>query len=231
MIELFVFDRNNWNHLTMYIGTLDYFEIVTISVAVSISLYLSVCLHSFLSSIALDRSSRLHPVSQQSCVTYWPSTEPSIKRCTCVNKRKNSGSRWTLNKNITRTQTAWVSWRQDAGVKASGRQRACDPQWPMVEQPQPRWGRSAAMVRRTWGQYSSLSPSPAHRSHTRNITLSKIKCGRYIFIKKCVRSFIEVRHYCWLCFRLCNLKQVLAATPHKTPTVRPPAPYYENYSS
>ena len=30
---------------------------------------------------------------------------------------------------------------------------------------------------------------------------------------------------------MCNLKQVLAATPHKTPTVRPPASYHENYSS
>ena len=29
----------------------------------------------------------------------------------------------------------------------------------------------------------------------------------------------------------CNLEQVLAATPHKTPTVRPPASYLENYSS
>ena len=28
-----------------------------------------------------------------------------------------------------------------------------------------------------------------------------------------------------------NLEQVLAATPHKTPTVRPPAFYHENYSS
>ena len=28
-----------------------------------------------------------------------------------------------------------------------------------------------------------------------------------------------------------NPEQVLAATPHKTPTVRPPAPYHENYSS
>ena len=28
-----------------------------------------------------------------------------------------------------------------------------------------------------------------------------------------------------------NLKQVLAATPHKTPTVRPPASYHENYST
>ena len=28
-----------------------------------------------------------------------------------------------------------------------------------------------------------------------------------------------------------NLEQVLAATPHKTPTVRPPASSHENYSS
>ena len=30
---------------------------------------------------------------------------------------------------------------------------------------------------------------------------------------------------------ICIPEQVLAATPHKTPTVRPPAPYHENYSS
>ena len=29
----------------------------------------------------------------------------------------------------------------------------------------------------------------------------------------------------------CNPEQVLAAAPHKTPTVRPPASYHENYSS
>ena len=29
----------------------------------------------------------------------------------------------------------------------------------------------------------------------------------------------------------CNPEQVLAATLHKTPTVRPPGPYHENYSS
>ena len=29
----------------------------------------------------------------------------------------------------------------------------------------------------------------------------------------------------------CNPEQVLAAIPHKTPTVQPPAPYHENYSS
>ena len=29
----------------------------------------------------------------------------------------------------------------------------------------------------------------------------------------------------------CNLEQVLAVTPHKAPTARPPASYHENYSS
>ena len=28
-----------------------------------------------------------------------------------------------------------------------------------------------------------------------------------------------------------NIEQVLAATAHKTPTIRPPASYHENYSS
>ena len=31
-------------------------------------------------------------------VTYWPSTEPSIKRCTCVNKQRNSGNRCIRSK-------------------------------------------------------------------------------------------------------------------------------------
>ena len=36
-------------------------------------------------------------------------------------------------------------------------------------------------------------------SHTQpTSTLSRIKCDRYIFIK-CICSFIEVRHYVWLC--------------------------------
>ena len=57
------------------------------------------------------------------------------------------------------------------------------------------------MVRRTWGQYSSLSPSLAHLAHTTNITLSKIKCERLYFYKVC--SFVHwSRHYCWLCFRI-----------------------------
>ena len=36
-------------------------------------------------------------------IMYLPSTEQSIKRCTCVNKRENSGSKWMLEINITRS--------------------------------------------------------------------------------------------------------------------------------
>ena len=53
-------------------------------------------------------------------VIYWPSTEPSIKRCTCVNKRGNSGSRWMSDNYITRFRrrlgsvpvAVGVSWGQ-----------------------------------------------------------------------------------------------------------------------
>ena len=44
---------------------------------------------------------------------------------------------------------------------------------------------------------------PTHLSHTTETsTLSRIKCGRYIFIKKCVRSFIEVHKLCLIMFLL-----------------------------
>ena len=49
------------------------------------------------------------------------------------------------------------------------------------------WERSAALVRGTWGQYvavCSVSHSPL--THNTFATLSRIKCERYIFLKKCV---------------------------------------------
>ena len=131
-------------------------------------------------------------------VTYWPSTEQSIKRCTCVNKRKQVGMRQLYNQV---PQTAWVSssssWSQ-LGDKmpaweSACRLRACGPQWPMVEQPSQECERSAAMVRRTLGQYVSVCPHLQLTSHTQPTSpLSRIKCERYIFIKKYVRSFIEI---------------------------------------
>ena len=51
------------------------------------------------------------------------------------------------------------------------------------------WERSAAPDRGTWGQYvavCSVSNSPL--THNPFATLSRIKCERYIFLKKCVRS-------------------------------------------
>ena len=126
-------------------------------------------------------------------VTYWPSTELSIKRCTCVNKRKNSRSKWVWDNNITRLTNSQLETRY-----SRENQRQTEGFGPSVTHGWPRWGRSAAMVRRTWGQCSSLSLSATHLSHTTNITLSRIKCERLYFYKEC--SFIEVRHYCWLCF-------------------------------
>ena len=117
-------------------------------------------------------------------VIYWSSTEPSIKRCTCVNKRKNSGRRWALNNNITRAQTAWVSWRQDAELRASGRQRALGPQWPTVKQP------SQDEKEVLLGQYSSLSPTPAHLSYTTNINPFENKMCEIYFYKE-VCSFVH----------------------------------------
>ena len=95
-----------------------------------------------------------------SYVTYWPSTELSIKRCTCVNNRcirsKISGYHLDLWKGWIRCicdahrkqvyvkqlynpvpQTVWVSWSQlqFEAVRTSSRERACSPQWPSVEHP------------------------------------------------------------------------------------------------
>ena len=99
-------------------------------------------------------------------VTYWPWTEPSIKRCTCVNKRKNSGSRWELNNNITR--------RTDSLNQLETRCRIC----------------------------SSLSPSTTHLSRTRNITLSRIKCERYIFYKEVCLFVHWSSSLCLIMFRI-----------------------------
>ena len=59
-------------------------------------------------------------------VISWPSTNPSIKRCTWVNKWRNSGSRWARDNYITRCHRrlgsvpvgVGISWGQDASVRA-----------------------------------------------------------------------------------------------------------------
>ena len=140
----------------------------------------------------------------------WPSAELSIKRCTCVNKRMNSGFGWSLNNNITRRQTVWVSRGQDASVRASGRQKALGPQWPTVEQP----SQDAKEVL-LWSEelWVNIAVCPCLQLiYHNNLTLSRIKCERYIFIKKCVRSFIEVRHYVSLSYAYISIHVVYYAT-------------------
>ena len=85
------------------------------------------------------------------------------------------------------------SWGQEAVVRASARRRAWALRTP-VEQP-------SRMREKCWDNTEELGvnmwlsvPSPTHLSHITNInpfaTLLRIKCERYSFLKKCVRSFI-----------------------------------------
>ena len=79
-----------------------------------------------------------------------------------------TGSRWVSNKNITRCHrwlesvpvqvAVGVSWGKDASVRIS---LQTDGLWPSLTHgwaAHPECERSAAMVRRTWGQYVSVCP-------------------------------------------------------------------------
>ena len=130
-------------------------------------------------------------------VIYWPSTVLSIKWSTCVNKRKNSGSRCTLDNNITRCQDGSSQLETICRSESQRQTEGFGPSMTHGWATQPRWGRSAAVVaRRTWVNIT-VCPGLPLISHTQQTsTLSRIKCERYIFIKKCVRSFIGVRILC-----------------------------------
>ena len=129
-------------------------------------------------------------------VIYWPSTEPSIKRCTCVNKRKNSGSRWTLDNNITRCPD---SLRQLETRCRSESQRQTEGFEPLVT---PGWVTKAKMRKKCcYGQekrfgliYQSVPVSNSSLTHNKH-HLFENKVWEIYFYKKCIRSFIEVVHY------------------------------------
>ncbi len=141
-------------------------------------------------------------------VTYGPSTKPSIKRCTHVNKRRNNGIRWTLDNYITRCQrrlgsvAVGVSWGQDAELRASGRQRALGPQWPTVEQPSLDKEEVLLWSEELGSMCSSLSPSPTRLSHTTNINPFEIKVWEIYFYKE-VCSFVHWSlSLCLIMFRI-----------------------------
>ena len=113
-----------------------------------------------------------HPHPQKRIVIYWPSTEPSIKRCTHVNKQKNNGSRWVLENNITRCP----GWFESVGERMPAWEPAADRGLWVLSDPRLSnpakccYGRGRAWV------------NIAVRSCFHKITLSKIKCERFIFI-------------------------------------------------
>ena len=121
------------------------------------------------------------------CVTYWPSIEPSIKRCTSVNKRKNSGSACASNKNTIRTQTAWVSWgwsqlgtrcRIESQLQREGFGSSVTLGWATTA----KMRKKCCYGQKNLGSiYSCLSPSPAHPSHTTNINPFEDKVGEIYF--------------------------------------------------
>ena len=94
------------------------------------------------------------------------------------------GERQLYNQLPEAVQVSWSQLETRCQIETSCRQRALRPSvthsWPT----QPRWGRSAAMVRRTLGQNNSLSPSPAHLSHTTNINPFKNKVWEIYFYKE-----------------------------------------------
>ena len=119
--------------------------------------------------------------------------------------RTLTGSRWTSSNYITRchrrlevvSSRQWVPLAVGDRMPAEwepapdrGLEPSVTPSWAA----QPECERSVAMVRGTWGSiWGSLSPSPTHLSHITDINPFENKVWEvYFFIKKCVRSFIEV---------------------------------------
>ena len=93
----------------------------------------------------------------------------------------------------------WISWWQDAELRPAADRGPCGPQWPMVEQPSQ--DEEEVLL---WSEELWIKITVCLRlqliSHTQPaLTLSRRKCERCIYMQNCFRSFIEVRHYVWLC--------------------------------
>ena len=142
------------------------------------------------------------------CVTYWPSTQPSIEKLvhpvediTLTCERVGFGadatptrSRWVSNNYITPCHSGSQLIGVRVAVRGSENQLPAEGLHPQDHRlsSSTKWERSAVKDRGTWCQYvavCSVSNSPlTHKPYT---TLSKpfrIKCVKYIFLKKCVHS-------------------------------------------
>ena len=156
-------------------------------------------------------------------VTYWPSTELSIKRCPSVNNRcirtKISGYHLDLWTGWIRcncdaqlkpvgikqlyNQTVWVSWSSSCSSRQwePAPDRGLGPSGPQLSSPA-EWGRSAAIVRRTWGQYvavCSVFNSPLTHNQYQ---LFRNPFGNKVWGVCFSKELCSFVHYCWLCFRM-----------------------------
>ena len=153
-----------------------------------------------------------HTLERGICLTviYWPPNEPSIKRCTCVDKRKNSGSSWTLNNNITRCTDG--SNPLDTRCLSES-QRQTEGFGPSVTHG---WATPTKMRKKCWkklGQYSSLSPSPTHLSHMKHHPFEN-KVWEIYFYKE-VYSFVYwSRSLTVDCFRIYFYMYLYVAIQH-----------------
>ena len=125
-------------------------------------------------------------------VIYWPSNEPSIKRCTCVNKRKNNRSRRTLENNITRCSDGLSQLETRC---QSENQLQTEGFGPLVT---PGWATQAKMRKKCyygWGRiWVNIAVHPCLQSfltHNRHHPFENKVWEIYIFIKKCIRSLLK----------------------------------------
>ena len=126
---------------------------------------------------------------------YWPSTVPSIKRWTCVNKRKNSGSRLTLENILTRCPGCSSQLESEC---RSENQLQTDGFGPFVI---PSWATQTKMRKkycygrwRTWVNIAVRSCLHSFLTDNKHF-LFKIKCERFIFLHRSVFVRNWSRHY------------------------------------
>ena len=159
------------------------------SLSLSLSLFLSL-------SLSLSLSSGL-------CLIYWPSTVSPIKRCTCVNKRKNSGSRWPLENNITRCRGSSsqleTGCRSESQLQTEGFGSLVTPGWATLAKMRKKccYGR-----RRTCVNIAIRPCLHSFHTHNKHHPFENRMWEIFIYIKKCIRSFIEVVIISWLCSRV-----------------------------
>ena len=128
------------------------------------------------------------------------------QRCTCVNKRKKKRKKKRKQVGVIKeyrqvlVPVELVGDRK-ARVRACLQTEGCGSQRSLVEQPQPRCGRSAVMVK--WRTRVNIAVCPCLQSSlTLHRNIKNKAWEIHVFINKCVRSFIEVHKLCLIMFLL-----------------------------